>query len=836
MIPVAFLREAKQGKKPKPMKNPKSYLHPKDCQLFRPGPRGNTPSAVWQLGASGFLGIIWCLSTPAFAQSLPSVTPGISQAAFRNPLKGFRMGGDSWKTSPAPSTLAHFYIPWSDIENHQDDTEQKIRDYCNQRWQNYTSNNIKVVPRVYLDWNWEAGNAFPADLKTGAYQNATDDQLWSHPELRSRVERMIGRLGRIWDNDPRVAWVQSGMIGWWGEQEQPGPQADVNADLPAGKWSTLMGNSFTAAFKNKNVLVRNREQWLGYDMGVYWDSFAHPNQAWVNDFIRTHNYNSTSTYRNSVIEGETAYDWGDFPSKFGKNPMLTFANRKAVPNGGTYSGDQEYLNFNYVFDQENNYTHKMVDVVRDLHCSALGWISGWNLQPGEVAKWNTTAAEIKQNADQLHNAFGYQFVITSFSCTRNPTQGGNLQVNFSVENRGSAPIIENWPVAVVLVDPVTRLIQWKSTLTGVNTRSWLPGSQYNSTTRSYQNPPSGGSQVSQSVSLPPALNAGNYLVGLSILDPTSGLPGVFFATPGFFKESQTQPLCQIRVGAGTLPPFEIPNTVPFDSLVNDDRRFYNLPLSKTDWVASASSSSADAPKAIDGLASSRWSTGAIQNNTGNQWFKVDLGASRHFDRIALDTEGSAGDNPRSYEVHVSNNNVFWTKVASGMDSGLLTYISFPSQNARWVRVTQTGTTTWNWWSIHEFNVYAPTNAPQFTGASSSSASENAFDGIAGTRWTSNDWQKPGQWLEVDMRSNKTFTKVILDTAGSPNDFPQGYTVEVSNDRITWNQVASGAGAAVTTNGVTTIVVSPQNTRHIRIKQTGNSWTAYWSVHEFRVEP
>ncbi|MGL5017187.1 MAG: discoidin domain-containing protein [Luteolibacter sp.] len=818
------------------MKNKNPQIHPGVVRHLPSINQGISRSKLLRSGTRALLGAAVGLTGPALAQSLPTVTPGISQDAFRNPLKGFRMGGDSWKTSPAPATLAHFYIPWNAIENHQDDTEQKIQDYCDQRWANYSANNIKVVPRVYLDWNGESGNSFPADLKTGAYQNATDAEMWSHPELRSRVERMIGRLGRVWDNDPRVAWVQSGMIGWWGEQEQPAPQADVNADLPAGKWSTLMGNAFTAAFKNKNVLVRNREQWLNYDMGVYWDSFAHPNQPWVNSSIKTHNYNSTLTYQNSVIEGETAYDWGDFPVKFGKNPMLTFANRKAVPNGGAFTGDQDYLNYNYVLDQENNYTQKLIDVIRDLHCSALGWVSGWSLQPSETAKWSTSPEVIKSNADQMHNAFGYQFVITSFSCTPNPSPGGNLQVNFSVENRGSAPIIENWPVAVVLIDPTTRQIQWKSTLAGVNIRSWLPGSSYNHTTRSYQNPPSGGGLISRSASLPATLANGQYLVGLSILDPTSGHPGVFFATNHFFKESQTQPLCQIRVGSGALPPFAIPGTVPFDSLVNDDRRSYHMPLSRKDWVASASFSQSNAPLAIDGIASSRWSTGAIQNNTGNQWFKVDLGANKAFDRIALDTEASPGDNPRAYEVHVSTDNQAWTKVASGMDSGLLTYVSFRSQNARWVRVTQTGTTTWNWWSIHEFNVYAPNNAPQFTGASSSSGPENAFDGLPGTRWTSNDWQKPGQWLEVDMRSKKSFNKVILDAAGSPNDYPRGYTVEVSNDRVAWNEIASGTGAPVTTYGVTTIPVSPQNVRHIRIRQTGTSSTAYWSVHEFRVGP
>jgi F5/8 type C domain len=132
-------------------------------------------------------------------------------------------------------------------------------------------------------------------------------------------------------------------------------------------------------------------------------------------------------------------------------------------------------------------------------------------------------------------------------------------------------------------------------------------------------------------------------------------------------------------------------------------------------------------------------------------------------------------------------------------------------------------------------VSAPTSAPKFTGSASSDDAENAFDGVASTRWSSNGWQTPGQWLEVDMRSKKAFNKVVLDTTDSPNDFPQAYTVEVSNDRVTWNQIASGAGITVTTAGVTTIPVGSQVARHIRVNQTETSGSAYWSVHRFRVE-
>lgn len=811
-----------------------------------------THSNLLRLGARAALGAVVGLTATALAQTSPTITPVESSVAFKNPYKGFRMWKDTWKSSPAMSSLSHHYIPYNQLENNINDTQSKIQTYWNTISANYASYNVRVVPRVHLDWykpdsGPDQDGFFPADLKTGTYANATDEQLWDHPNLKSRVERIIGRLGNVWDKDPRVAWIQSGMIGWWGEQEQPGNGNAVN-----GGWITPMGNAFTTAFTNKKVLVRNREQWLSYNMGAYWDSFGHPNQPNVNTAIRTHNYDSNQTYKNNVIEGETAYNWTndqpgqsgygttDFQVKYGANPMLTFANRKPVSNGGTFTGDEAYKNYNYVPETTKNFTNNMIDVIRDLHCSTLGWISEWTLDPVELVKWSTTAAEVKASTDRMHNAFGYHFVITSFSCTSNPSAGGDLTVNFSVQNKGSAPFLENWPVAVVLVDPSTKLIKWKATLPDVNIKNWLPGTNYNFTTRAYDNAPSGGSGITKTVTLPPSLTNGEYLIGLSILDPTSGRPGVFFAANNFLKQSQTQPLGRIRVGSGTIPTFNVTGNVTFNSLVNDDQRFYNLPLSRTGWTASASHSQNGEPasNAIDGSAITRWSTGQDQSSTGNQWFMVNLGGIKKFDRIALDTSASVGDNPRAYVVEVSSDSSTWSQVATGADGGPQTFVSFASQNAQWVRVKQTGSATGKWWSIHEFNVYAPTAARKYIGSSSNpyNSTDGAFDGVASSRWDTGAYQKPGQWFQADLLSIKSFSKVVLDSAGSSSDYPQGYTVQVSNDQVTWTQVASGSGSTVTTGGVTTIPVGSRNARFVRVNQTGTSTTAYWSIHEFSVTP
>jgi glucosylceramidase len=128
-------------------------------------------------------------------------------------------------------------------------------------------------------------------------------------------------------------------------------------------------------------------------------------------------------------------------------------------------------------------------------------------------------------------------------------------------------------------------------------------------------------------------------------------------------------------------------------------------LPRTGWTATASSTgTGETPgNALDGNAATRWSTGAAQVN--GQWFQVDMGAVRTFNRIVLDAGASTGDYPRGYQVFVSNDGTNWgSAIASGTGTTQSISITFATQSARYLRIVQTGSVG-NWWSIHELNVY-----------------------------------------------------------------------------------------------------------------------------------
>lgn len=267
-------------------------------------------------------------------------------------------------------------------------------------------------------------------------------------------------------------------------------------------------------------------------------------------------------------------------------------------------------------------------------------------------------------------------------------------------------------------------------------------------------------------------------------------------------------------------------------------------LPRTGWVASASDTSGgDVPaNALDGNASTRYSSGIPQSNATTHTFTVDMQSAKSFSQITLE---SGGDYARNYQVFVSNDGTNWgTAVASGSSSTALTTITFAQVSARYVQVRQvTAAGVGSWWSIYEFNVYGSNSgnagAPLtrtgwvLTASATGGAdvASRAVDGSTTTRWSSGLAQSVAstQTLTIDMLATQSFDKITLDSGG---DYARNYQVYVSNNGTTWGTaIATGTGAS----GVTTITFAQQSARYIQIRQTTSAGTgSWWSIYELNV--
>jgi F5/8 type C domain len=273
--------------------------------------------------------------------------------------------------------------------------------------------------------------------------------------------------------------------------------------------------------------------------------------------------------------------------------------------------------------------------------------------------------------------------------------------------------------------------------------------------------------------------------------------------------------------------------------------------SRKGWKVTSShntnSTSQNPSKAIDGDSATRWSTGTFQVPSPIQWYKIDMLATRSFNEIELNAGTSVNDYPRGYVVEVSNDDVSWTNVnatGTGTPSNPSLKLTFGVKKARYVRITQTGSSPTYYWSIHELNIKAA-QAPSpvelvrtgWTASAShnSSTALNAINAITTDRWTSGSPQidtNPFTYT-VSLNGSKSFNKMVVDAGTSTNDYPRQFEVSISNDGTTFGSpIASGygSGAVLTIN-----FPSIQTATHVRIKQVGSTTGGnYWSIAEFRI--
>jgi F5/8 type C domain len=129
-------------------------------------------------------------------------------------------------------------------------------------------------------------------------------------------------------------------------------------------------------------------------------------------------------------------------------------------------------------------------------------------------------------------------------------------------------------------------------------------------------------------------------------------------------------------------------------------------LDRAGWTATASTpANANNPivNAFDSNVFTRWATG--QPQATGQLFTIDMQQTRRFNRIVLEAGPDQSDYPRGFEILTSNDAVNWVTVIAGARANATNDIDFVRQNARYLRIRQTGSAASNWWSIAEVNVF-----------------------------------------------------------------------------------------------------------------------------------
>lgn len=123
---------------------------------------------------------------------------------------------------------------------------------------------------------------------------------------------------------------------------------------------------------------------------------------------------------------------------------------------------------------------------------------------------------------------------------------------------------------------------------------------------------------------------------------------------------------------------------------------------RSSWRARASHFSGGTKRALDGKIDTRWDTATVQ--VPGMWFEVDFKEELTFNYLILDVGSSTGDAPVEYKVYVKNDgdDDWGEPIASGEKGNGI--IHFDTVTATDLRIEQNGSSSGNYWSIHELYV------------------------------------------------------------------------------------------------------------------------------------
>lgn len=196
------------------------------------------------------------------------VRPQPMAGPLDNPLKGwcpYTNAGEIYQ----PYSMVFQYVSWRELDPIENDF--RFEDW-EKTWDSELGKDKHVVFRVFVDypskpsglpdWLREAG------VKETAYKDYGGGKSpdYNDPRMLASMERLIAALGKRYNNHPRVAFIQIGLLGFWGEWHTY-PREELYA-TPETERRVI--DAYKKAFPNKSLMVRyardyaGQQDWIGF--------------------------------------------------------------------------------------------------------------------------------------------------------------------------------------------------------------------------------------------------------------------------------------------------------------------------------------------------------------------------------------------------------------------------------------------------------------------------------------------------------------------------------------------------------------------------------------------
>ena len=313
----------------------------------------------------------------------------------RNPLRGFYTNYD-WgePVIDFPSSLEFAYIPLSELMNGP--SNFTFETGLEPRLIAAEERTHQLVLRPYIDYpNVDSGlPSFLIDkveMKSYSEHGGGLSPDYDDPDLQASLFSFIEALGREYDGDSRIAVIQLGLLGFWGEWHTwPHPEF-----FPGLEFQSEILNAYVDSFNHTLLQVRYPiADSPSLRLGFHDDSFAYSTIGDVDWYFHP-----------SLVHNKANESWRE-------NPI-----------GGELRPELQ----RDIFDENMSDALEMQDFnlcVETTHASMLLYYQAFS---GGI---NTTAE--RENAEAAALSLGYTLHISNATLT-----GGNLEV--FIENRGVAP-------------------------------------------------------------------------------------------------------------------------------------------------------------------------------------------------------------------------------------------------------------------------------------------------------------------------------------------------------------------------------------------------------------
>jgi hypothetical protein len=374
----------------------------------------------------GFSGIT--LLSPTAAQDVV-VRPRPILGPLDNPMKGWCPYPNAGEIHQ-PYSMVFQYVRWRELEPVENDFRF---DDWEKTWDNEHGKDKHVIFRVFIDYP-KKSSGLPdwlrnQGVKETAYQDHGGGMSpdYNDPKMIKSMERLIAALGKRYNNHPRVAFIQIGLLGFWGEwHTYPRPALYAT---PATEQRIL--EAYRKAFPDKSLMVRYARDYAG-------------KQPWIG-------------FHDDMFPEDTdnAMDWSFLAGL--RKSQRTDNWKVAVVGGEMVPGKAEQWLGN-----------EFATTLTMLQRAHFTWIG-----PYCPALTNTNDPTFRQRSEELVRKMGYEYQIDQARHPAEVKAKQTARVLLHVRNNGVAPFYYPWSVEWALIDMSGNVIKVQKT--DWDLRKWLPG-------------------------------------------------------------------------------------------------------------------------------------------------------------------------------------------------------------------------------------------------------------------------------------------------------------------------------------------------------------------------